>query len=283
MDFVFFGTPEFAAIILEKLIKAGLVPRAVVANPDRPVGRKQILTAPPTKEMIRGKGLEGSVKIFQPENFSPLTPHLSPLKPDIFIVAAYTKILPKEILAIPRLGTIGVHPSLLPKYRGPTPIQTAILKGEEETGVTLYLVDEKVDHGKIISNIKYQISKTHTYESLAKKLAELGGDLLIETLPKFIKGEIKPIPQNENEATYTKKFTAEDGFIEPEILRQAEDGVNLKATIDIERQIRALNPEPGVWTIKNGKRMKLLEAEIIDNKLLLKTIQLEGKKPTAAI
>ena len=125
---------------------------------------------------------------------------------DFAIVAAYAKIIPKEILTIPRLGVIGVHPSLLPKYRGSSPIQSVILNGDSETGVSLFLIDEQIDHGKTLSTIKYQILNNDNYEILNKKLAELGASLLIETLPKFIKNEITPLSQNENKATHTKNL-----------------------------------------------------------------------------
>lgn len=187
---------------------------------------------------------------------------------DFFIVAAYAKIIPKEILAIPRLGTIGVHPSLLPKHRGATPIQAAILNGDPETGVTLYLLDEKVDHGPIIATKNLKL-KTQNYIELMRELAEAGGDLLVETLPKFIEGEIAPRLQDETQATYTKKFVTEDGYVDME-----KDDPML-----IERKVRALNPEPGAWTILNGRRVKILEAELENGKLRLKKIQAEGKNP----
>ncbi|MBI2594734.1 MAG: methionyl-tRNA formyltransferase, partial [Candidatus Colwellbacteria bacterium] len=134
--YVFFGTPRFAAIILEKLINTGIPPVALVCNPDKPVGRKQVITPPPTKTCIlkQESRIKNKIQIFQPEELGMIRDSLFTLQPDVFIVAAYAKILPKKILEIPRLGTIGVHPSLLPKYRGPSPIQSAILAGEEETG-----------------------------------------------------------------------------------------------------------------------------------------------------
>ncbi len=269
MNYIFFGTPEFAAIILEKLIKAGFPPLAVVCNPNRPVGRKKIITPPPTKVLAE----KYNIQVFQPETLVNSKFEIRNSKFDFFVVAAYAKILPQEILAIPRLGVIGVHPSLLPKYRGPSPIQSAILNGEKETGVTLFLIDEKVDHGSILAKNKLQIADNDNYETLLKKLAELGADLLIETLPKFLKSEIAPLPQNESQATYTKKFITEDGYVD---LQKDEP-------IIIERKIRALNPEPGVWTLMDikseQKRVKLLEAELVDAELKLTKIQVEGKKP----
>jgi methionyl-tRNA formyltransferase len=276
MKYIFFGTPEFSATILRKLTAAGFIPQVLVCNPDRPAGRKKIVTPPPTKKLVMENALKGT-EILQPENIDGnFAARLSSLAPDFFVVAAYAKIIPSGILKIPRLGAVGVHPSLLPKYRGSSPIQTAILNGEAKTGVTLYLLDEKIDHGAIIANHECQIRDNDNYETLSKKLAVMSGDLLIETLPRFVSGEIKPRPQNESEAGYTKKFTSEDGFVEYAHLAEAEKAAAL------QRKIRALNPEPGVWTIKNGKRIKLLEAALEDGRLKLKKIQEEGKRPKAA-
>ena len=286
MKYAFFGTPDFAAVILEKLVAFNFPPTLVVCNPDRPVGRKHIITPPPTKVLAK----KYKIPIFQPEtlvNFKfPACPAGRQILPqcgippsgtnskfDFFVVAAYAKIITKEILAIPRLGAIGVHPSLLPKYRGPSPIQSAILNGDSETGVSLFLIDEKVDHGEtlIIGHLPIEIDDT--YETLNKKLAELGADLLIKTLPKFIKDEITPLPQDENKATYTKKFITEDGYVDLQKDKPAA----------IERKIRALNPEPGVYALmeikSEKKRVKFLESELVDGKLKLTKIQVEGGKP----
>jgi len=275
MKFVFFGTPEFAATVLEKLVAGGFIPDAVVCNPDRPVGRKKIITPPPVKVLVTGK----NIKVLQPENPSDIISELSEIKPDFFVIAAYAKILPKEIIGIPKLGAIGVHPSLLPKYRGASPIQSAILAGEKETGVTLYLLDEKMDNGEILANGKWPVTDGTNYETLEKELAELGGKLLVETLPKFMAGEITPEAQNEYEATYTKKFSTQDAFVDEKELESALSGADPKAAETIHRKILALTPEPGVWTLRSGKRIKLLKAELKDGKLILRVIQNEGQKP----
>lgn len=269
MRYVFFGTPEFAAIILETLIKAGFIPAAVVCNPDRPVGRKKVITAPPVKVVAEKHG----IKVWQPEKLETESwkSEINKLGGvDFAVVAAYAKIIPKAILDTLPAKFIGAHPSLLPKHRGATPIQTAILNGDKKIGITLYLLDDKVDHGPIIAQreLNYELGIMH-YKEAVKKLADLSAELLIETLPKFLAGEITPAPQNETEATYTKKFTAEDAFVDLE----------KDAPETIERKIRALNPEPGVWTYINGKRTKLLDAEIQDKKLRLKIIQAGGKMP----
>lgn len=286
MKYIFFGTPEFAAIILEKLINAGFIPEAVICNPDRPAGRKKIITPPPVKKMLIEKFKDLKIKILQPEKLSTRNmdnecdrtdcPYYNC---DIFIVAAYNKIIPKEILKIPKLGTIGIHPSLLPKYRGASPIQSVILNGEAETGSTLYLMDKKVDHGPILAQQKLKSSILNTqYSILSVKLAELSADLLIENLPD-IENKIKNAkPQDESLATYTQKFTTEDAFIKPEDLEKAQTEGGIIA-VEIEQKIRALNPEPGPWTFSNNKRMKLLKAELSEGKLKLVKIQTEGKKP----
>ncbi|MBI2888893.1 MAG: methionyl-tRNA formyltransferase [Candidatus Liptonbacteria bacterium] len=309
-NFAFFGSPWFAAIILDKLIAGGFVPSVVVCNPDRPVGRKQLLTAPAVKQLIANR--KEQIEILQPERLDPslFAIRHSPNKNnkfDVFIVATYAKIISKEVFALPRLGTIGIHHSLLPLHRGPTPIQSAILAGDEETGTTLFLMDEKIDHGSIIAQRKVQIGN-HTYMHLEQELAEMSGELLVKTLPDFLAGKVTPISQDESKATYTKKFITQDAFIDEKDLIRTGGRLSLPSgkakpsQIDeelasfIERKIRALNPEPGTWTethpvrfdLKNSqgrtlgeekKRIKLLDAELRDGKLILKKIQVEGEKP----
>ncbi|MDP2704563.1 MAG: methionyl-tRNA formyltransferase [bacterium] len=283
MKYIFFGTPQFAAIILLKLIQAGMPPALVVTNPDKPAGRKQELTSPAVKERIKEKGLR--IKVIQPER---LTPDLfSDEEWDFFVVAAYGKIIPKSILEIPRLGTINVHPSLLPKYRGPTPIQTAILNGDAVTGVSLILLDREVDHGPILAEREHTMTYDDDYDTLAPKLAELGAEMLIEILPKYIAGKITPVPQDHAKATFTKKFTTADAEISCEDLRAALEG-NAKQAEHIHRMARALNPEPGTWVqadnnppagLPKNKRVKILEVFVKGDTLKLARIQAEGKQP----
>lgn len=263
--YVFFGTPEFAAIILTKLIEASMPPVALVCNPDRPAGRKRIITPPETKVIAE----KNNIPIFQPESLKDVKNQLEKLQADFFLVAAYAKIIHKDILSIPKSGTIGIHPSLLPRHRGATPIQNTILSGDEIGGVTLYLIDEKVDHGPILNGEAVKIRENENYESLEKKLAELGADLFIKIIPDYLLGKIKPQIQNEEYATYTKKLKTEDAFVDLE----KDD------PISIERKVRALNPEPGAWMMQNNKRVKILKAEIVEGKLKLTKIQAEGGKP----
>jgi len=287
---IFFGNPDFAVSALESLVKGQYQIVGVITSPDKPAGRKQIITPPPVKVSAQKLGLE----VYQPEDKTELSGIIKKLQPDLAVVAAFGMIFPKEILTIPKYGFINLHPSLLPKYRGPTPIQTAILNGDEQTGVTLYLMDEETDHGPILAQRELEIHNTD-YLLLSTKLAEMGAELLIETLPKYIEGKITPppaspgeawragLPQDESRATYTKKFKTEDAYIEPVDLEKAEQEGG-QIALEIDRKIRALNPEPGVFTLsplKGGlKRIKLLAAKIADGKLKITKIQVEGKKPT---
>lgn len=277
-NFVFWGTPLFAKIVLEKLIDNNYYPSIVVTNPDKPVGRKKIITPPPVKTLIFNKKLENKIKILQPEKLDQVfINQLIEEKPEFGIICAYSKIISKEILNIFPKQVLGVHPSLLPKYRGPSPIQSAILNNEKQTGITIYIVDEKMDHGPILIQKQCDIENLY-YEEASQKLAELAGNILVETIPQFLNNEIKIQIQDEKLATYTKKFTTEDGFINFHEIQQAEI-IGGQIAVNIYNKIRALSIEPGVWTIlKNNKRLKIFEAQIIDNKLKIKKVQFEGQK-----
>ncbi len=275
MRYIFFGSPEFAKEVLATLVEANLPPVALVCNPDKPVGRKKIITAPDTKQYILDSKLP--IEIFQPKRVLEIEEELISLKPDFYIIAAYGQIIPKKILSLPPLGALGVHPSLLPKYRGASPIQSALLEGESETGTTLFLVDEKVDHGPIIAREAMPIEIDETYLTLEKKLARLGGELLIRTLPNFVQGGILAAVQNEEDATLTQKFETSDAEI---------DFVKDNA-LSVYRKIQALNPEPGAYTMNfpghEGKRVKLLAAKLADGQVIPTLIQVEGKKPQPLI
>jgi len=279
MKYIFFGTPRFAEIVLGGLLDAGMPPVALVCNPDRPVGRKKTITPPPTKVLALERSAD--IDIIQPEKIDEtFLQRLRALEPDFFVVAAYAKILPKSLLDIPRLGTLGTHPSLLPKYRGASPIQSAILAGETaETGATIYLMDEKTDHGPILVQDKLSgASESIMYLELEEKLAKLSAQLLIKTIPNFFTGKTTSRTQDGSLATYTKKFVTQDGFVAPEELAEAEQ--NGSHAIEILHKINALNPEPGAWTTsQDSKRLKLLEAKIQDGKLILTKTQREGERP----
>ncbi|MFH1246559.1 MAG: methionyl-tRNA formyltransferase [Candidatus Liptonbacteria bacterium] len=299
MKFIFFGTHYASTIVLEKLVAAEYVPAAIVTNPDRPAGRKQVLTPPPVKEFVLSHNLRGasgaavvssnsgdSIRIFQPEKVGDIRDELVVLSADLFIVAFYGKLIPKSILNLPRLGTIGIHPSLLPAYRGPSPVQTAILDGAPQTGTTLYMMDEKMDEGPILVQ---EILPSYRPDEksnipLWEELAALGGEMAVHVLPALTDGSLKPTPQDRNAATYTKKFSSEDGFIPEKDFAAATGGTSAGATdsqlaISVHRKMLAFTPEPGAWTMENGKRIKLLEGKVERRCLVITRLQREGKKP----
>ena len=282
MKYVFFGTPRFAEIILGRLIDGGLAPVAIVCNPDRPAGRKKIIAPPPAKRIVLER--DPAIAVFQPETLDgKFAEKLSALAPDLFVVAAYAKIIPSSILRIPRCGTIGVHPSLLPAYRGASPIQSVILAGEPETGVTLYLMDEKVDHGPVLAQEKLPLDPLRTdYHALEEALGTFGGKMLLGALPRAVEGRLPAAAQDEARASYTKKFTTEDARIDEDDLKRAEAGDAARAAA-ITRKINAFSEEPGAWTVKDGARVKLLKAAVLDDgKLKLIIIQKEGERPLQA-
>lgn len=239
---IFFGTHEFAVTILEGLLKSPEIEVVqVITQPDEPVGRRQILTPPPVKILAQ----KHSIPVDQPSTLKNY--HLN-IQADIFIVAQYGKIIPKHIIETPPHGTLNVHTSLLPKYRGASPIQTAIMHGETETGVTIMKMDEGMDTGPILLHKKIKIEADDTYHTLNEKLAELGKTALLEALPLYINGALQPVPQNDTQATYTKLLSREDGRVEWE--RSAKEIYNL---------YRGLTPWPGIWTLWGEKRLKLIE------------------------
>lgn len=276
--YIFFGTPRFAEIVLGGLIDAGFMPTALVCNPDRPLGRRRIVTPPPTK--LLSMKTSSNIDVLQPETLDEgFVRRLRVLEPDFFVVAAYAKIIPHMLLALPRLGVLGTHPSLLPAYRGATPIQSVILAGETKTGSTIYRMDEKMDHGPIFAQGEIPLNAlTTNYLALEKQLAELSAQLLIKTIPDFLHTTVASYAQDESHATFTKKFTTENGFIEASELDAAIAGNSDKAEL-IVRTINALNPEPGVWTLQNGRRIKLLEARMDAGALRLIATQEDGQKP----
>ncbi len=261
---IFMGTPEFGAIILEGLIKSGHKPFLVFTEPDKPVGRKQIITPSKVKSLAE----KYNIPVVQPEKISQFAAEIEKLKPSLIIIASFGQIIPKKILEIPQYGCLNVHPSLLPKYRGPSPIQFTIINGDKKTGVTIIRISEKIDAGPILSQKEIEIDPKETYESLHDKLAEAGAKLLLEVLLKLPKGQAPFRLQDDSKASYTKILKRNDGEIDWK-----------KSPKEIERQIRAFNPWPGTYTFCNGKRLKILEAEASYGKLEIKEVQLEGKKP----
>ncbi len=249
LKIVFFGTSEFAVPALKNLLSFGYDVVAVVTQPEKPIGRARIVMPSPVKKT----SFESNLKTFEPHNLKKDDKFLEEFKllnPDLCVVAAYGKIIPSQYLEVPEYGFLNIHPSLLPKYRGPSPIQAAIINGDQETGVSIMKIDEEMDHGGIVSSIKYLVSSIKGYKEIEKELSEIGAELLIDTLPKYISGEIKPVEQDHSKATFTKLLTREDGRINWD--RTGEEIFN---------QIRALSHEPGTWTIWKDKFFNIKSAE----------------------
>ncbi|UXR44411.1 methionyl-tRNA formyltransferase [Staphylococcus simulans] len=249
---IFMGTPDFSTKVLEMLIaKEDVI--AVVTQPDRPVGRKRVMTPPPIKEVA----LQNGIEVYQPEKISQSEDlqTLIDLKPDLIVTAAFGQILPKALLDAPRLGAINVHASLLPKYRGGAPIHQAIIDGEKETGVTIMYMAPKLDAGDIISQQAIDIEANDDVGSMHDKLSFLGADLLAKTLPDIINGTNERIEQNEEEATFASNISREDERIDWS-----------KSAQDIYNHIRGLSPWPVAYTKLDDKNMKLYQAHIVEGK-----------------
>ncbi|MEW5805716.1 MAG: methionyl-tRNA formyltransferase [Patescibacteria group bacterium] len=270
-NFVFFGSNEFSVIVLEKLCQANLIPSLVITLPDKPADRKKIPTPPPLK--LTADNLQ--LTTLQPEslkNNPELIKTIAELKPEFGIVAAYGKIIPKSVLDLFPKGVLNLHPSLLPKYRGPSPIQTAILNGDKKTGVSIILLDEEMDHGPILAQEQAFISSDEYFTDPSKNLALQGAEALKKAVPLWLEDKISPKPQKHSQASYTKLFTWQDGKIEPN-----------KPIKQVYNQIRALSEEPGTWLswqMANGKWLivKIIKAKIISNSqfLISKTIPKTG-------
>lgn len=244
---VFFGTSDFAVPILHMLhAHADVEVMEVVTQPDRPAGRKRLLTATPVKRAAETLGM----KVWQPESLKTddIAGHLEALGADAFIVVAYGKILPKRLLEIPPFGGINVHASILPAYRGASPISAAIAAGEKETGVTVMKMDEKMDEGPTLAIEKITIGDDDTTETLTRKLSEMASKLVCPTVKMYFNGLLKPVPQDHSKATYTRILAREDGRVDWK-----------KSAAEIERLVRAMQPWPeahALWTRK-GAPLKL--------------------------
>lgn len=245
----FFGTSEFAVPVLTALVKEGYAV-VVITAPDAPAGRDKVLTPSPIKLAAQKLGLN----ILQPTNLKEDLKTISfKLKLEIGIVVAYGKIIPAEIINLFPRGILNIHPSLLPKYRGPSPIQHALLNGDTETGVTIIKIDDQVDHGGIVNSEKWVVDSSVKYEELEKELAKLGAELLIKTLPEYLAGKIKPRPQDDSQATFTKMINKTDGKVDWHRDARA-----------IYNQFRAFHHWPGIWTRWHDKILKILDCTTCD-------------------
>jgi methionyl-tRNA formyltransferase len=290
---VFFGTSDFSVQILKCLLDHNYDVMMAVTQPDRKVGRKQEVVCSPVKRIAEIE----NIRIIQPDKLEKnfIYRELKNINPDVFIVASYGNILPKDLLEIPKFGSINLHASLLPKYRGASPVQGAILSGDPETGVTLMLMNEKMDEGDILDQENIIIDENDTTSSLTIKLGELGGKLAVKSLPKWIDGKIKSQKQKSSEATYCRIIKHKEGLIDWN--QPAEK---------IFRQWKAFESWPGIYTYVNEKTgyliLKLNSIRIDKNTdtgekigkvveynqkigvqtgkgiVFLDTVQLEGKK-----
>ncbi len=248
MRIVFMGTPAYVLPVLKALLSPDFRVAGVYTQPDRPTGRGRISEPPPVKSLA----LEHGISVFQPASLRrpEVQGELASLSPDVIVVAAYGKILPSEVLNIPPYGCLNIHPSLLPKYRGPSPVAKAILEGEAHTGTTIMLLDEGMDTGPILASRQVPIeSGAATTESLTPLLLDVGADLLVEVLPRWLNGEITPQPQDDSRATITKKLEKSDGEVRWELSAE-----------EIERRLRAFTPWPGLFTYWQGRLLKVLSA-----------------------
>lgn len=250
---VFMGTPDFSAPILGMLVEEGYNVLAVVTQPDRPVGRKKILTPPPVKVEAVKHGLE----VLQPEKLkgSKEEQRLAELQPDLIVTAAFGQLLPESILELPRLGCINVHASLLPAYRGGAPIHQAVMDGQTTTGVTIMYMVKKLDAGDIIAQVEVAIEDTDTTGILFEKLSVAGKDLLKQTLPSLIDGSNPRVPQEEALVTYARNIS-----------REQERMDWTKSATQLWNQVRGLNPWPGAYTTFAGQNVKVWQAERVAGK-----------------
>ena len=291
MKIVFMGTPDYAVKTLEALINAGHTVAAVFAQPDKPVGRKQILTPPPVKVCAQMHG----IPVFQPRTLrdGEAEKRIRNIAPDVIAVVAYGKILPTEILTLPRFGCVNGHASLLPKYRGAAPIQWCIVNGEKETGVTAMQMDEGMDTGDILETAVTEIGAEETAGELFERLSVIGAKLLVKTLADLENGNVTPIKQDESKATSAPIIKKE----------MAKISFHDMTAEEVHNAVRGFYPWPVAFFISGGKRIKIIKSRVVnmrgtagtvlksDSELIvacrkeavaLETIQPEGSKPMTA-
>lgn len=276
ISYAFFGTGPLAESVLASLVRANYIPKLIVTKPDTPQGRHMQLTAPHIKTWGETKG----IKVFQPESLKELTSD-SPLHTevfDVFIVASYGKIIPDNILNLAKYGTLNVHPSLLPLYRGPSPIESVLMDGYMTTGVSIIKLDSEMDHGPLLVQNAFDINPEITAGELEVECGQLGGDLLVQILPSYLNGTLIPKEQDHTKATICNKITKDLGEIE----------LDTEAVM-VRRKFRSLTPWPGVYFFINhyGKQIRvkvtgvdlIIPIEITDNAQDVITLVIpEGKK-----
>lgn len=243
---IFFGTPDFVIPVIKSLQENfNLV--GIVTAPDQKIGRHQILTKTPVADFAE----KNNIPVIKPDSLDQklITHHSSLITADLFIVAAYGKLIPKEILEVPKFGAINIHPSLLPKYRGATPIQSAILNGDEVSGITIIKMDEELDHGPIVYQENFPLINNGTFESLSRKMFQRSAEILPEVILDYSQGILDPVSQNHAIATFCDKVIKQSGYF---------DINNPPSYEKLDRMIRAYHPWPNAWTKWNGKIVKFL-------------------------
>lgn len=284
MNVVFMGTPDFAVPSLENIAKVHNV-QAVFTQPDKPVGRKMVLTPPDVKVCAEKLG----IPVYQPVKLKDSESYeiIKELNPDVIVVVAYGQILPENILYIPKYGCINVHGSLLPKYRGAAPIQWSVLNGDKVTGVTTMYMEKGLDTGDILETKEYEIGINDTAGEVFDTLAEMGGKLILDTLEKAEKGQLHPIKQDDSKSSYAK------------MLDKSMCNIDFsKTNLQVHNQVRGLSPWPVASTKLNGKVLKIFETRLAEGKgkpgeilntnpltiacgegaVVVNTVQLQGKK-----
>lgn len=270
--YIFFGTGHFAEHVLKNLITENKIPRLIVCSPDKPVGRHQVITPPPVKVLAE----QYNIPVFQPdklrtpEALAECTRHISQV--DVCVVADYGKILPQSLLDICPKGFLNIHPSLLPLHRGPAPLQATILSGNSKTGVTIIKIDAEMDHGPIVAVEEVDVSPWPcTTSELSAYMTEIGAKLLIETLPRYVTGDITLIEQDHTSATYTKMIDKKDAEVSYEDIRNG----NLS---EIYLKYCAYKDWPEVWFMHEGKRVKIKKMGFVDGVCKVLRVVYEGKK-----
>lgn len=245
---IFMGTPDFSVPVLKRIINEGYEVIAVVTQPDRPVGRKKVLTPPPVKVEAE----KHEIPVFQPEKIRDKAEleKILALQPDLVVTAAFGQILPNELLEAPKYGCINVHASLLPELRGGAPIHYSVLQGKEKTGITIMYMAEKLDAGDILTQAEVVIEEEDNVGTLHDKLSQVGADLLADTIPKLLKGELTPVKQDETKATFASNIKRSDEKID--WVRTGEE---------IYNHVRGLNPWPVAYTLLDGKVLKLWQTK----------------------
>ena len=269
MRVIFMGSPEFAVPSLERLILNHYQVAAVYTQPDKPAGRGRSLFSTPVKRVA----VTWKLPVMQPTSLkeAEAVAQLASFHPDVIVVAAFGQILPQPVLDIPRYGCINIHPSLLPRFRGASPVASAILAGDEFTGVSLMLMDRGLDTGPILARAQIPISLRDTTGSLTDKLSLIAAQLLLEVLPCWLRGELTPQPQNEAEATYSAPISKDKGEIDWHL-----------PAIDIWRRVRAFHPWPGCYTRWRGKQLKIIEAVPLPGERSLEVGQVVAREEAKA-